>query len=138
MAIKGGCYCGAVRYEADGDVMIRAQCHCRECQYFSGGHPNVIAGVDKTGFRYTATAPKSFTRSDIANPVTREFCANCGTQILTRSPALPELVLIKVGTLDTPDIFGAAQIAIHLADQQSFHHVPSDVPCFERTPPSAA
>jgi hypothetical protein len=41
MKPEGGCYCGAVRYVAEGDPVMRAQCHCRECQYITGGAPNM-------------------------------------------------------------------------------------------------
>ena len=36
MIFEGGCYCGRVRYKAEGEPRLRAQCHCRPCQYFSG------------------------------------------------------------------------------------------------------
>jgi len=65
MKIEGGCYCGAVRYEAEGDPAFKGQCHCRECQYVSGGHPNVIIGMPESGFTYSKCSPKAFLRSDI-------------------------------------------------------------------------
>ena len=72
MGMEGGCYCGALRYEVTGDPVFRGQCHCRECQYISGGNPNVIMGMPTAGFRYSKGSPKSFTRSDLERPVTRE------------------------------------------------------------------
>jgi hypothetical protein len=66
--------------------------------------------------------------------VTREFCAGCGTHILARSSNLPGAVLLKVGTLDDPGVFGGPQMVIYTIDKQSFHHVPEGVPVFERLP----
>src|SRR5262245_40450296 len=99
MGMEGGCYCGALRYRADGDAMFKGQCPCRECQYISGGHPNAVMGMPAGTFTYVKGAPKEFTRKDLPTPVTREFCADCGTHILARSPGLPGAVLLKVGTL---------------------------------------
>lgn len=134
MKLEGRCYCGALRYSAEGDLMFSGQCHCRECQYFSGGHPNVVMGMPESGFAFTKGKPKQFRRSDLPNAVTREFCAECGTHLLTRTPGLPGAVLIKVGTLDDPSAFQGPQMVIYTIDKQSFHHVPEGVPTFERFP----
>ena len=36
MAITGGCHCGAVRYEAEGDALTHALCHCSDCRRSAG------------------------------------------------------------------------------------------------------
>jgi hypothetical protein len=134
MELKGGCYCGALRYEAKGDALFKGQCHCRECQYITGGHPNVIIAMPESGFTYDKGVPKSFKRTDLARAVTREFCPDCGTHLVTRSPGLPGAVILKVGTLDDPGVYGGPQMVIFTVDKQSFHHVPEGVPTFERAP----
>jgi hypothetical protein len=134
MKLEGRCYCGAVRYQAEGDPLLKAQCHCRECQYISGGHPNVVLGMPEPGFRYAQGAPKQFRRADLPNPVTREFCAVCGTHLLSRAPGLPGVLLIKVGTLDDPSVFDGPQMVIYTIDKQSFHHIPEGAATFERVP----
>jgi hypothetical protein len=134
MELEGGCYCKAVRYSTEGEAVFKGQCHCRECQYGSGGGANIIMAVPEAGFKYTAGEPKRFKRSDLDNPVTREFCADCGTQVVSRAPSLPGTVIIKVGTLDDPSQYGDPQVAIFTIDKQSFHHIPEGLPSFERTP----
>jgi hypothetical protein len=133
MELEGGCYCGAVRYRASGDPVMKGQCHCRECQYISGGHPNVFLGIREDTLAYTKGAPKQFRRRDLDAPVTREFCGECGTHVLTRTPRLPGVAILKVGTLDDPSGF-RPELVIFTVDKQPFHHVPDGVPAFERVP----
>lgn len=133
MELTGGCYCGAVRYEAQGEPSLRAQCHCRECQYITGGGPNYFMMMPGSGFRYVEGGPASFTRSDIPNPVTREFCGTCGTHLITRIQGFHSVVL-KVGGLDDPSRYVGPQVAIFTVDRQPFHLVPEGLKSFARTP----
>jgi hypothetical protein len=133
MKFEGGCYCGAVRYTAEGDPSLKAQCHCRECQYITGGGPNFFMIIPADGFRYEKGTPSKFTRSDLDHAVTREFCPACGTHLTTRPPGLP-LVVVKVGTLDDPAQYGGPQMAMFTVDMQSFHQIPEGLPAFERMP----
>ena len=133
MRVEGGCYCGGVRYLAEGEPIMKAQCHCRECQYMTGGGVNHVIGMPKDGFTYTKGQPSQFSRPDLENPVTREFCPNCGTHLTTRAPGFPG-VIVKVGTMDDPTQYGGPQMAIFTVDQQTFHQIPEGVPAFERFP----
>ena len=134
MKFEGGCYCRQVRYVAEGEPRLKAQCHCRECQYISGGAPNMFMVMPPEDFRYVSGAPKTFTRGDLEAPVTREFCENCGTHLATRRPDMP-FVILKVGTLDDPGLYGASRMAIYTIDKQPFHLIPEGLPAFERQPP---
>jgi len=134
MRVEGHCYCGRVRYEADSEPMMQAQCYCRECQYVTGGAPNNFLAMPADSFRFTSGTPKAFARSDIPNPVAREFCPDCGTQLITRPKRWPA-VIIKVGTLDDPSVF-KPNIAIYTIDKQPYQNVPEGLTQFERMPPA--
>jgi hypothetical protein len=83
--------------------------------------------------QYTRGTPRQFTRKDLERAVTREFCPDCGTHLVTRLPDMPAVV-IKVGTLDDPSLF-TPQMAIYTVDKQAFHTIPEGMPAFERLPP---
>ena len=133
MEVEGGCYCGGVRDRAEGEPLMKGQCHCRECQYISGGAPNMFMAMPAGGFSFTKGAPKPFSRTDLESPVTREFCPDCGTHLTTRRPGLPAVIL-KVGTFDDPSLYQAPRVAIYTCDKQDFHMIPEGVPTFEKLP----
>jgi len=133
MAETGRCYCGQVRFESKAAALMKGQCYCRECQYISGGGPNNFVALPVDSFVYTTGAPRAFTRGDLANAVTREFCPDCGTHLATRRAGWP-FVIVKVGALDDPAAF-RPDVAIQVADKQPFHIVPEGVKQFERWPP---
>lgn len=137
MRVTGSCYCGAVKYEAEFDPKrsFLGQCHCLPCQKIAGGSPNVFLMVAEDGFRYVAGTPATFRRSDLDQPVTREFCGTCGTPFLTRNPhEAPGQVVLKVGSLDDPALVGLPRAAIHVADSQPFHAFPEGIRRFDRLP----
>jgi hypothetical protein len=70
----------------------------------------------------------------ISRPPSSESSAAVAVRIWWRRPALPETVLLKVGTLDQPEVFGQATIAVHTLDGQSFHKVAEGITAFERLP----
>ncbi len=128
MKVEGGCYCGEIRYRAEGDPIFKAECYCRECQYITGGGYLTAMAMPAEGFAFTKGEPKGFARPDLEAPVTRHFCDNCGTHLLTTSPRFPQGVIIKVGTLDDPSVFGRADSANFACDAQPFHRLPDDMP----------
>lgn len=133
--MQGGCYCGAVRYEVAEKPVLKAQCHCRECQYLSGGGPNYFMTFPASGFLLKQGKLQDFTRSDLERPVTRQFCPICGTHITTLLKAIG-LTVLKVGTLDDPaGEYHGPKMAIYLKDLQPFHLVPEGLTCFEGTVP---
>ena len=94
----------------------------------------MFMAVPPNAFRYTKGAPKQFKRKDLERPVTREFCPECGTHLVTRP--LHPVVVVKVGTLDDPKLYGGPKMAIFTIDKQPFHQIPEGLRTFERLPTS--
>ncbi|MDB5451425.1 MAG: hypothetical protein JWO33_3 [Caulobacteraceae bacterium] len=132
MVLTGGCFCGALRFEAQGPIHMRGLCLCRSCQKISGGAGNLFVGLDAEGFRYTQGEPRRFTREDGAP--TREFCGECGVHIAARSPRAPTGIIVKVGALDDPAVFEGPALVVWTEDRQAFHALPEGVRAFERVP----
>ena len=135
--ITGGCLCGDLRYRAPAQPHFVSQCYCRECQYISGGHPNMIIALSATGLSYTQGSPAAFERPGMNLPAVREFCGRCGTHILSRVPSFPDFVMVKVGTLDDPSICTRPRANAQLADAQPFHYIDPAVPGHQRWPGTA-
>jgi hypothetical protein len=132
--LTGGCYCGAVRYRATGEVLTKGMCFCRECQHISGGGGSVIMAMPAAGFSYTSGQPAMFARSDLETPGTREFCAICGTHLVTHSPRMQGAVLIKVGSLDDQSAYDMPGAIVYTSEKQAYHCLPDGIPTFEKFP----
>ena len=134
MKLEGGCYCGAVRYVAEGEPIVEGAMPLpRVPVHHAAARRTCSCSCRPTASATPRATPKTFARSDLEKPVTREFCAECGTHLVTRRPGLPAVIL-KVGTLDDPGLFGTPQMAIYTVDKQAFHHIPDGLPTFERLP----
>lgn len=99
VTLAGGCLCGAVRYEASGDALMVALCHCTYCRRASGAPMVAWAMYAEAQFRCTKGALRTHPSSD---GVRRQFCAGCGTQIAFRADYIDGLVDVTVASLDTP------------------------------------
>jgi hypothetical protein len=100
--VTGGCFCGAVRYEAAGECSNSVVCHCQSCRR-SAGSP-VVAWVTfpMSGFHYTRGAPAEFRSSP---PVVRTFCPACGTPLTYWSESYADAIDITTCSLDEPARF---------------------------------
>ena len=82
--IVGGCMCGAVRYESATDAAMQASCYCRDCQRSTGAAFAPVLLVPKDAFKLTKGELKQYeVTGDSGNKVSRGFCANCGSPIMS-------------------------------------------------------
>ncbi len=100
--IRGGCFCGAIRYEISGGDYTVANCHCSMCRKTSGAPFVSWLVVPGTEFSYSEGAPQKLQSSDEGS---RYFCSECGTPVVCISTRHPEIVDVTVGSLDQPADF---------------------------------
>lgn len=127
-SFTGGCLCGAIRYEATGEPSGAAFCHCRDCQYVSGGEPASLVIMGRDALKITKGTLKGYTKKgDSGMNVTRKFCADCGTQVLSDVESAPQIWVIKAGTLDEPAGFTPG-IVLYASSAQPWAHMPEGLP----------
>ena len=96
----GGCQCGAVRYILSCGLPAAYACHCGECkkQSASAFSMSVVVEFDLLAVTGEFTCFEATAYSGANKRC--YFCPRCGTRLWHRSGARPELVTLKVGTLD--------------------------------------
>ncbi len=98
--IRGGCLCGAVRYELLQPPLATALCHCTHCQRQSGSLMSMVCMVPDAAFTSTSEMRMYLDKGDSGGKVERHFCGRCGSPIFSRVEATPGVVFVKAGTLD--------------------------------------
>ena len=97
----GGCLCGKIRYAVSQPLHNIIACHCTHCQKVSGAGASFNAAIPSAAFTLSSGQPKVYEDiADSGNILRRYFCADCGSSIYSQREKTPEMVVLKVGTLD--------------------------------------
>ena len=100
LPLEGGCLCGAVRYRISAEPIDAGYCHCRMCQRSTGAPVVSWLTMRNEGFAWTKGAPVAYRSSPEAE---RLFCPACGTQMVFRALAEPDLLDVTLASLDDPE-----------------------------------
>ena len=108
----GGCQCGELRYESEGETLELYVCHCAECRRQSASAFGISVIVARRGLRVTRGEPRFWGRpTDSGGRIKCAFCPACGSRLWHESEGEPETASIKGGSLDDPpDIATAVHI----------------------------
>lgn len=99
--MNGGCFCGAVRYEIQGQPYNRTICHCSICRRTAGAPLVAWFSVSIDNFRFVVGNPRQFRSSSKG---TRSFCPDCGTQLTLRSDDHATELDVTIASLDDPNL----------------------------------
>ena len=98
--LKGSCLCGAVSYQVNAELDTIILCHCQKCRKSNGSAFGANAPI-KAGNFTLLTGKDALAGFKSSPDLVRHFCRNCGSPIYSQRPSTPELVRLRIGTLDT-------------------------------------
>jgi len=98
---KGACLCGNYSYQFDRETVVSSHhCHCTDCQKATGSGKATIIMVPIDELKSEGELKTYSVVGSAGRSVTRAFCANCGSQVLSYVAEMPNLRFVKAGTLD--------------------------------------
>jgi hypothetical protein len=99
--LEGSCACGSIRYEIRGELLSPVSyCHCWQCRKQSGSSFGTTAGVEAAAFR--VVSGQELLASWPSSPGTHRFFARCcGSPIYKTVESSPDVVRLRLGTLDS-------------------------------------
>jgi hypothetical protein len=98
----GGCHCGAVRYNVEGDLSEVIACNCSMCQKKG----TLLAFVPAESFVLQAGDDHLSTYTFNKHIIQHLFCSKCGVTSFARGkdPSGREMVAVNVRCLDDVDL----------------------------------
>lgn len=120
MTSRGGCLCGAVRYETEGPLRPVVACHCTQCRKTSGHHV-AATSAPRDGMVIEGTVQWYQSSPDAR----RGFCPVCGSNLFWDGPG--RHLSIFAGTLDAPS---GLRLEGHIfcADKGDYYDIDDDLP----------
>jgi hypothetical protein len=130
---EGGCACGGLRYRVEGEPIAMSDCQCRQCQRESGtGHAShlVFAGA---GVTISGQASFWDMVGDGGTAKRRAFCPVCGAPVYQTFPVMPDVFVLRAGSLDDPRLYQPKAVT-WTAAAQPWDRLDPALAAFERMP----
>ena len=98
--LKGGCFCGGIRYEAGGMPFHKTNCHCSICRRTSAAPFVTWFSVPWAEFTFVEGAPARFRSTPKG---LRSFCPRCGTPLTFEHDDFADEIDVTTCSLDDPE-----------------------------------
>jgi hypothetical protein len=129
----GGCLCGAVRYEAEGEPLFAGYCYCADCRKASGSGYIPFMGFSASSVRFSGETLKFTSKAANGGEAVRNSCPVCGSLVFGGIVGKDREHTIYAGSLDDPSSF-QPKVAIFTHGRPDWAVVPPGLTIFERAP----
>ena len=99
LPLTGGCLCGGVRFEVTEPLVSAGYCHCTRCQRRTGTGAAASARIAPGSLRIVE-GEELVTDYRPPDGFVKCFCSACGGALWSRHPENPEIVGVRLGTID--------------------------------------
>jgi hypothetical protein len=129
----GGCLCGALRYEAEGEPLYAGHCYCTDCQKASGSGFIPYIGFAKSAVRFRGETRQFTTKAANGGDAVRNSCAVCHSLVFGGEVGKSEWLTIYAGSLDDPSSFHP-KAAIFARNRPPWAIIPAGLKVFDAMP----
>ncbi|ASJ76216.1 GFA family protein [Granulosicoccus antarcticus] len=126
--ITGGCLCGKVRYEYEGDITEIALCHCSQCRQAQGSAFATNSPVDARKMRFSGQ--EYLTEFECNQNKVRAFCQCCGSPLYSLRKDIPNIMRLRLGTVES-SLSCENRYHIFTASKAAWEVITDDYPQYE-------
>jgi hypothetical protein len=128
--LKGSCLCGSIHYEIHGELGAIVMCHCGKCRKANGSAFATNAPMDTSAFKLVKGQVSEF---ESTPGVFRVFCRDCGSPLYSRRTRFPDIIRLRIGTLDTT-IDSKPTAHIYAGSKAEWEDICDELPQYEKLP----
>jgi hypothetical protein len=130
---RGGCLCGALRYEAVGAPDSSGHCYCADCRKASGSGFIPFMGFAASALTFSGASQAFSSPAANGGEARRNFCPACGSLVFGGERGISDSFTIYAGSLDEPGRFQPT-IAIFTQGRPEWAVIPAHLKVFTRAP----
>ena len=98
---KGGCLCEKVGYKFNqSNVLSAHHCHCTDCQKSTGSGKATILLIPADVLEVNGEIKYYSVTGSAGSHISRGFCENCGSPLISFVEENPDIKFIKAGSLE--------------------------------------
>ncbi len=134
MAITGGCFCGEIKYQVEGQLYDARSCHCSRCRKAFSSQASAYALVEPQEFKWLS-GQDLLTSYVGKQGFGLQFCSQCGSTLCGIFNGLVHGVTLGCVDGDPKVKLGKH---IYVGSKASWEVIPEGVPQYNEGPPESA
>ena len=129
----GKCLCEQITYEITGEFGPIFNCHCSKCRRWHGAAFRTRGSITRSQFKWLK-GEDLLSTYDSSDNVSKYFCSNCGSALISTYKDKPDVIGVPLGGLDGN--VGKPQAHIFVASKSPWYKITDDLPQFDTWPGS--